>query len=107
MEELIKNQIKKLEDIKSIYIIKQVLSFLYEKQKLNMIIYNKHLQKIMKVDIDYFKKISGKYKICERNEICKVFELDTNKLIFEGEYKNGKKMEKEKNIIIMAMIKTN
>ena len=49
--------------IKSSYILKTILSFLNEKQKLNMIIYNKELQKIFSVDIDYYKEISGKYMI--------------------------------------------
>jgi len=54
-------------DIKSSYIIKRVFSFLNEKQKLNMIIYNKELPKICLVDIKDYQKISGKYKIDGRN----------------------------------------
>ena len=53
--------------IKSSYIIKSVLSFLNEKSKLNMIIYNKDLQKICLVDIEDYKNISLKYRIGERN----------------------------------------
>ena len=45
-----------IRDIKSSYIIKEVFSFLYEKQQLYMIIYNNSLQKIFLVDIDHYKK---------------------------------------------------
>ena len=45
------------------------------KKKLNMIIYNKECQKMVLVNLKDYKKLSGKYKI-------------------------GKKMEKEKNIIL-------
>ena len=67
-------RIKHLGDIKSKYIIKGIFLLLNEKQKLNLIIYNKQLQKILGVDIKDYKKISGKYII-------------------------GKKMEKEENIL--------
>ena len=77
--------------IKSSYIIKTVFSFLSEKQKLNMIIYNKELQKICLVDIKDYQKISGKYKIDGRNGKGKKYIINTDRLIFEGEYLNGKR----------------
>ena len=92
----IKKAIKNIEDIKSSYIIKEVFSFLYEKQKLNMIIYNKQLQNIFGVNIEDYKKISGKYKIIEKNGFGKEYKLGTNRLIFEGEYINGKRHGKGK-----------
>ena len=49
--------------IKSLYILKEMLSFLSEKEKLNLIIYNKEFQKILGKDIEDYKAISGKYKI--------------------------------------------
>ena len=42
-----------IRDIKSTYIKQRIFSFLNEKQILNMIIYNKELQKIYSVDIKY------------------------------------------------------
>ena len=66
--------------IKSSYIMKTVLSFLNEKQKLNMIIYNKELQKICLVDIKDYKKISLKYRIGERNGKGKEYIKNTKKL---------------------------
>ena len=45
-----------INSIKSPYILKIVFSFLNEVQKLNMIIYNKELQKRLDVDIEVYKK---------------------------------------------------
>ena len=56
-----------LKNIKSSYIVDGVFSFFNEKQKLNMIIYNKELQKRILVNIELYKKESGKYKIGEKN----------------------------------------
>ena len=89
----------KIRDIKSPFNLKKIFSFLEPKQKLNMIIYNKKLQKNLGVSIDDFKTISGLYKIGGKNGKVKIYKQNTNTLIFEGEYVNGKKMEKEKNII--------
>ena len=72
--------------IKSKNIIKEVFSFLSEKHILNLIIYKKHLQKMFGFDIKDYKKISGKYKIVEKNRKGKEYLLKTNMLIFEGEY---------------------
>ena len=91
MAEYIKNKKKNLKDIKSAFIIKEMFYFLNEKQKLNIIIYNKQLQNICGFDIEDYKKISGKYKIIEKNGFGKEYQLYTNRLIFEGEYLNGKK----------------
>ena len=91
MAEFKKDHIKSIKDIKSSYIIKEVFSFIDEKLMLNMIIYNKHLQNKFEVDIEDYKKISGKYKIGEKNGIGKEYKLNTNILIFEGKYENGKR----------------
>ena len=85
-----------IRDIKSSYIIMELFSFLHEKQKLNIIIYNKELQKIFSVDIEYYKIKAGKYKISEKNGKGKEYTIKTNKLIFEGEYLKGKRHGKGK-----------
>ena len=85
-----------LGDIKSSFIIKEIVSFLHEKQLLNIIIYNKGLQKNYLVDLECYKKQSEKYKIGEKNGKGKEYTLKTNKLIFEGEYLNGLKNGKGK-----------
>jgi len=96
------NQIAKIEVpsinlitlINSKYIVEEILSFLKKKKALNLIIYNKSLQKYLDINIDNYKKISGKYKIVEKNGKGK--EYFYGQLIFKGEYLNGKKNGKGK-----------
>ena len=80
-----------IRDIKSAYIIKYIFSFINIKQKLNLIIYNKQLQKIIGVDIEDYKETSGKFKILEKNGKGREYILNTKILKFEGEYLNGKR----------------
>ena len=77
--------------IKSHYIIKTILSLLNEKKKLNMIIYNKMIQHKLGIDIENYKKMSGKLFTGDKNGIGKEYILDTEILIFKGNYLNGKK----------------
>ena len=93
----IKSNIK-IGDIKSSYFIKELFSFLKKNRQLNMVIYNKELQKKLLFNIEDYKRISGKNKIGDKNGKGKEYILNTNILIFEGEYLNGKKMEKEKKL---------
>ena len=53
--------------IKSIYRIKQIFSFLCQKKVLYFIIYNKVLQKRIGININTYKKTSGKYRIIEKD----------------------------------------
>ena len=68
-------KIFKLENIKSSYIIKQILSFFREKNKLNMIKYNKYFQSLFSINIENYKNISGKYKENGINGFGKEFSL--------------------------------
>jgi len=90
------NGIKLLGDIKSEYIQKGIFSYLNEKRKLKMIMYNKKLQNIFGINIENYKKMSGKYLIFERNGIGILYKLNTNQMIFKGEYLNGEKNGKGK-----------
>ena len=81
--------------IKSKYIINNIFSYLYEIKKLELIKYNKKSQKILKIDIYYYKQISGKVLKDEGNGKYKIYSED-NILLFEGGYKNGKKHGKGK-----------
>ena len=98
-------RIKFLGDIKSEYIQKGIFSYLNEKQKLKMIIYNKKLKSIFGINIENYKKISGKYIIYEKNGIGILYNLNTNKMIFKGEYLNGKKNGKGKEYYNNNIIK--
>ena len=84
-----------IKTIKSKYIINKILSYLYENRKLELIKYNKKFQILLKIDINYYKKISGKFIIGERNGKGKEYNED-NKLLFEGKYKKGKRHGKGK-----------
>ncbi len=84
--------------INSTYINKKIFSYVNINRKLNLFHYNKSYQKILNISIEEYKVSSKKYLIIEKNGTGKEYELNTNKLIFEGEYKNRKKMEKVKNI---------
>ena len=74
-----------IKDSISSYTIEEIFSFLDDKQKLNMIKYNKELQKILFVDIEDYKELSGKYKIGKKNGKGKEYNIN-DELIFEGEY---------------------
>ena len=87
----IKSDLKFIKSIKSDYNLKEIFLILGRKRLFNLIIYNKHLQKAIKISIEDYKKISGKYKIGEKDGRGKVYKLNTNILIFEGEYLNGKR----------------
>ena len=106
---IVKNNLEEsvtdLGNIKSIYITKFILSFLLERKKLDMIIYNKKYQNKFNINIDYYKKISGKYIIGERNGEGKEYYIKTNELIFEGNYLNGKKNGKGKEYFLDGKIK--
>ena len=67
-----------INSIKSTYNLKVIFSFINEERKLNMIIYNKELQKKLDVDIEEYKRISGKYKIGERNGKGREYKLKTD-----------------------------
>ena len=96
------NSNRNIENINSVYIINVIFKFLDEKLKLNMIKYNKKLQKNVLVDIEYYKKISRKYIIFEGayingNRKRKGKEYDKKGyFLFEGEYLNGERNGKGK-----------
>ena len=84
-----------LNNIKSNFILKNIFSFINEKSKLDIFKYNKNFQKKLNINIEDYKKISGKYIEGERNGYAKEYD-DWDNLLFEGEYLNGKKNGKGK-----------
>ena len=80
-----------LTKVKSNYIAKKILSPVIEYIKLGLINYNKELQKKLNVSIEDYKKRCKVKKIGQINGKGKEYDLFTNKLIFEGEYINGKR----------------
>ena len=85
--------------VKSKYILKKILLFLDEKRKLHLLKYNKDYHKLMGINIDNYKKLSGKIKIGGINGYGKEYGIDEFNLIFKGYYKNGKRNGKGKNMM--------
>ena len=85
-----------LENIKSIYFIKMVFSKIDEKQKLNLIKYNKSLQNILSINLINYIFFSGKYIIYEENGIGKEYYSINDELLFIGKFKNGERNGKGK-----------
>ena len=81
----------KISNIKSPFILKKIFSILYITKKLDLIIYNKKIQNQLFIGLDDYKKIASRYKIVEKNGLGKEYLKDTNLVIFEGNYKNGKR----------------
>ena len=78
-------------EIKSAYILKKIFSLVIDCIKLDLINYNKKLQKRAKISIEDYKKLCKIYIIGEKNGKGKEFELDTNKLIYKGNFLNWKR----------------
>ena len=91
--EKIKSEINIGKSIESLYILKDIFSFLSEKQKLNIIIYNKYLQQKLDINIENYKSIKGIYRKGKKNGKRKEYDISTNKMVFEGKYLNGKGKE--------------
>ena len=90
LNEKLINNIDLRKSVKSSYIIESIFSILSKKKKLSLITYNKKFQSKFEINIEHFKTNCERYII--RDKIGKGKEYDKkDKLIFEGEYLNGKK----------------
>ena len=89
-----------LNNIKSKYILKLILSFEEEKTKFKIIKYNKQLQNKLDMTIVTYRTLSGKYIVYEdnnRGEKKKGKEYDINdNILYEGEFLNGERNGKGK-----------
>ena len=81
--------------IRTKYILNSIFSYLDINKKLDLIKYHKKIQKIIEIDIEYYKTMSGRYKEGERNGKGKEYDNFGN-LIYEGEYLNDKRNGKGK-----------
>ena len=82
--------------VKSSYIIQYIFSFITYRKKLEVVNNNKHFQNLFKINIEDYKKLSGKYVIFDKKGIGKEYKIGTNILTFEGTYLNGKRNGKGK-----------
>ena len=84
-----------VDNIKSQYFQKILLSSLNEKTKLDLIKYNKHFQNLMNIKLINYQLYKGKYIVYEIKGKGKKYN-DNGELEFEGEYLNGKRNGKGK-----------
>ena len=91
-----KLDIGNIREIKSLYNMKLILSFLPIKQKLKLFLYNKKMQNEIEISLEDYKKISQRYKVVEKDGSGKEYAIYTNIVVFEGEYQNGKRHGKGK-----------
>ena len=96
MESKSENDMNYLEYIKSNYILNIIFSFITKKSILNIIIYNKKIQNKLDININNYKSLSKTYIEFISKNIVKQYNQKSNKLIYEGEYKNKKKNGKGK-----------
>ena len=85
-----------LKNSKSIYFIKRLFTFVDEKNKLDIIKYNKNMQNILDISLINYKFFSDRYIIFEKNGKGKEYDKFNDTLVFEGEYLNGKRNGKGK-----------
>ena len=82
--------------IKSAYIKKNIFLHLKQKKILQLIKHNKHYQNLLKINIENYMKIAKKKIIIQNNGKVKEYNVNNNKLIYEGEYLNGHRHGKGK-----------
>ena len=85
-----------LENIKTSYFKKILFLHLDEGRKLKIIKYNKNLQKFLYINLINYKIFSNKYIIKNGEGNIKEYNYFNDKLIYEGEYLNGKRNGKGK-----------
>ena len=85
-----------LDNIKSIFFSRILFSHLIEKIKLKLIKYNKKLQNKIDIKLINYKFYSGKYIVYETNIKGKEYDGESDNLLFEGGYLNGKRNGKGK-----------
>ena len=91
--------------IKSKYILMQILNILEESRLLKIIRHNKEYQTFLEVNLENYKKLSGKIKIMGFNGYGKEYDSGSMKLLFEGEYLNGLRNGKGKEYYYNGKLK--
>ena len=89
--------------IKSAVIIKKLFSHIFEGIKLNLVRYNKKLQNTLNISLInykiYYEIIFGLDISYENNAKGKIYDLNNDRLIYEGELLNGKKNGRGKEYV--------
>ena len=84
------------DNCKSNYSLKNIFSLVNDKPKLNLIRYNKKIQKRLGIDIQDYKLFNGIAVTIEENGKAIEYDNYNDIIIFEGEFKQGKKNGKGK-----------
>ena len=95
----------KIDDIRSIYILRRIFILLTNKKLLYLLRYNKVIQGKTKINIEDYKKEGNRIKIGGDNGYVKEYRLNTTILLFEGEYINGEKNGRGKEYYENGLIK--
>ena len=85
-----------LKNVKSLYFIQKLFSYICEKNKLKLVKYNKNLQINMNISINNYIHFKCKYIEYETNGKGKEYNRFIIHQIFEGEYLNGERNGKGK-----------
>ena len=96
-----------LDNIKSSFFKHILFHHLNIKRKLRIIKYNKSLQHLLNVKFIEYKIFSEKYIIFGKNGKGKEYDRLRDKLMYEGEFKNGKRNGKGKEFFITGKIEGN
>ena len=80
-----------LENIKSYYFLRISFSYINDRIKLELVKYNKKMQSILDINLYIYQLFAGKYLVLDKKGKGEEYKINNNKLIFKGEYKNGKK----------------
>ena len=93
-----------LKNIRSSYFVINIFLYLEERLKLKIIKINKNIQDKLNISILNYKLLSKKYIKFNSNNIIKEYNINNDKLIFEGEYLNGKRNGKGKEYMDTKLI---
>ena len=81
--------------IRSSYILKGIFNYTKDRIKLKIIKKNKNMQRIVELNLIDIRRFSGRY-IVEKFGKIKEYNSYNNRLIFEGQYSDGKRNGKGK-----------
>ena len=90
-----------LENIKSIFVLTEILSFTDDLINLKLFKYNKAFQNKINIDLINYKFFSGRYIINKDNYKAKEYNCYNHRLYMKENIQTRKEMDREKNIIMM------
>ena len=88
-----------LDNVKSSFVLNEIITYINEKRKLELVKYNRTLQNKLNINIINYHLLGKKYKIEEKNGKGKEYNIN-DKLLFEGEYLNNKRNGKGKEYFL-------